>query len=188
MNHDGVIKSIKAGDHSAFDMVFRRYYRPLCSFVYHIIGDPERVEDVVQDTFMAVWLRYKNFDSEQKLTSFLFVVARNMTINLLRSSDSKVVRGSLPDISAENFLENQLLIDEFDGKLRDWLGALPEKCRQVMELALADNKNQEIADKLKISVNTVKNQKAKGFKILASMYTSDYPLIILYATLFFMKN
>lgn len=182
------IDNFRAGDHSAFETVFRRYYRPLCSFVYQLMGNPEKAEDVVQDAFMAAWVRHKDFDSEQKLTSFLFVVSRNIAINLLRSSDAKTVRGRLPEITADNFLDNRLLIDEFDSKLKNWLGALPEKCRQVMELALADHKNQEIAEKLKISVNTVKNQKTKGFKILASMYASEYPLIILYASIFFTQN
>lgn len=66
--------------------------------------------------------------------------------------------------------DDYIITAEFDQKLNHWLSSLPSECRKVVDMAIAGMKNDEIAQALKISVNTVKNQKVKGFKILKELY------------------
>lgn len=179
-----VIRKFNNGDHEAFRTIFNRYYRPLYSFVQAIVGNRSKPEDIVQDIFMILWTKRADFDSEQKLKSFLFVIARNRAINLIKRSDLRLRVTQFTEIDTDNYLDNYNIIEEFDLKLKHWLEALPEGCRRVMRLFLEDCSNAEIAERLDISVSTVKNQKVKALKILRKMYPADALGIILFSKLF----
>ena len=154
------IARFNAGDEQAFREVFARYYKPLCGYIYDII----RIE---------------------KIASFLFVSARHAALNIL--SHEAVKQQHLNDYTAETAtddMEETLLIAEFDAKLRHWLDALPAECRKIIDLALDGKKNAEIAEALSLSVQTVKNQKVKGLKLLRELYRRDYALLLLFIRLF----
>ena len=179
------IARFNAGDEQAFREVFARYYKPLCSYIYDIIRDSEAADDVVQDIFMALWNRHTDFNAIEKISSFLFVSARHAALNIL--NHEAVKQQHLNDYTAETAtddMEETLLIAEFDAKLRHWLDALPAECRKIIDLALDGKKNAEIAEALSLSVQTVKNQKVKGLKLLRELYRRDYALLLLFIRLF----
>lgn len=178
------IRKFNNGDHEAFRAIFDRYYKPLYSFVHAIVGNQSKPEDVVQDIFMILWTKRADFDSEQKLKSFLFVIARNKALNLIKSSDLRLRAKQFTEFDTGSYLDNYNIVEEFDLKLKRWLDALPEGCRRVMELFLDDCGNAEIAERLAISVSTVKNQKVKAIKILRKMYPNEALGIILFSKLF----
>ena len=179
MNH--MIEGINRGDQQAFSMLFERYYKVLCSYVYNFIKDPVATDDLVQDLFVHLWDRRKDFDCMEKITSFLFVSARNACINLSRHEHMKQEKlkayvAEEVDLEADHFW----VVEEFDRKLNGWLESLPAECRKIMELSIDGKKNQEIAELLNLSVNTVKNQKVKGYKILRDLYRDEYLILLLY--------
>ena len=65
--------------------LYDRYGRLVYSFAYRLTGDPTLSEECVQDVFVALWRRAADFDpTRAKLTTWLFVVARNRAIELGR--------------------------------------------------------------------------------------------------------
>ena len=143
------------------------------------MSDVSVTDDIVQDLFVSLWNKKENFESIEKIKAFLFVSARNACLNeLIRL---QIHQTKLDEYKVEREyeeFEDIILIDDFDRKLTKWLDALPTECRRVVELSLSGKKNQEIADIMQLSVNTVKNQKVKGFKILRELYQHDYILLI----------
>lgn len=174
------IHSFNRGDEAAFKFVFERYYRPLCCYVYKYTNDAADADDIVQDLFMSLWNRRENFDSEEKIEAFLFVSARNASLN-------KMVHKQFCQAKLEEYMNEQqydemediLLLDEFDRQLNRWLETLPTECRKVMELALTGKKSQEIADMLHLAVSTVKNQKVKGLKKLRELCQQEYIIFVI---------
>ena len=63
------------------ETLFRTYYRPLCLYALHYLGDPEAVEDVVQESFTALW-RQENPVANGK--AWLYSAVRNRSIDALR--------------------------------------------------------------------------------------------------------
>lgn len=180
---DRYIASFNSGDPQAFKQIFEKYYKILCAYVYEFIKDPTATDDLVQDLFIRLWEKRADFDCQEKIASFLFVSARNACINLTRHEKMKQEKlrlwtGETTPYESETFL----LMEEFDHRLELWLKALPAECRKVIELSIEGKKNQEIAELLQLSVQTVKNQKVKGFKILRTLYKDEYWLFILYIT------
>lgn len=180
-----LIQSFNAGDPEAFKVIFDHYYRILCSYTYHFIRTPYAVDDIVQDLFVSLWDKREHFDCIEKISSFLFVSARNASLNYSKHEQMKAHK--LKEIVAqtdEAVYDDYIITAEFDRKLNHWLGSLPAECRKVVDMAIAGMKNDEIAQTLNISVNTVKNQKVKGFKILKELYKEEYLTILFYVFMY----
>lgn len=117
----------------------------------------------------------------EKVSSFLFVSARNACLNHSKHEQMKAAK--LKEFVAqtdEAVYDDYIIMAEFDQKLNHWLESLPTECRKIIDMSVSGMKNDEIAKALNISVNTVKNQKVKGFKILKELYKDEYLTILFY--------
>ncbi len=74
----------KEGREPAFRELVRRYERPVFSLIFRMVRDRELAEDLAQDTFIKVLNNIDRYRSEFKLSSWLFKIANNVTIDHLR--------------------------------------------------------------------------------------------------------
>ena len=65
-----VVGLLRAGDEKCFDALFRRYYKPLCTYATRFVT-PARAEELVQDTLMWVWENRTSLLPEMPLKSLL---------------------------------------------------------------------------------------------------------------------
>jgi len=80
-----VVQASLSGDARAFEEIVRRYDRRLLSFVYRIVGDMERSEDIVQETFLRVYRHLRRFDMNKKFSTWIYTIAGNLAKNELRN-------------------------------------------------------------------------------------------------------
>jgi len=76
-----LVRKVQAGDSRAFELLARRYYRPVFSLVASHMPASNEVEDVVQDTFLRVLDRIQSFDARRPFPPWLYQVARNLAKN-----------------------------------------------------------------------------------------------------------
>ena len=151
------------------ETLFRTYYARLCYFATRMTGDPRLAEDLVQEAWLNCWKARMTFTNEQGAKSYLYTSVRNACLNHERHL--KVVKKhedsalhSTPTV--EGIIED-IVRAEVMGEVHGAIERLPEGCRTVLKLAFFDNlKNDEIAEQLGISVNTVKTQKARALQLL----------------------
>jgi RNA polymerase sigma-70 factor (ECF subfamily) len=74
----------KEGREPAFRELVRRYERPVFSLIFRMVRDRETSEDLAQDTFIKVLNNIDRYRPEFKLSSWLFKIANNVTIDHLR--------------------------------------------------------------------------------------------------------
>jgi RNA polymerase sigma-70 factor (ECF subfamily) len=74
-----------AGDGRAFQELVRCYQSRLQSFVYRMIGDRERAEDLVQEAFVRVHRHLHRFDRTRKFSTWIYTIASNLAKNELRN-------------------------------------------------------------------------------------------------------
>ncbi|MBK5188735.1 MAG: sigma-70 family RNA polymerase sigma factor [Gemmatimonadaceae bacterium] len=74
----------KEGREPAFRELVRRYERPVFSLIFRMVRDRETAEDLAQDTFIKVLNNIDRYRPEFKLSSWLFKIANNVTIDHLR--------------------------------------------------------------------------------------------------------
>lgn len=151
------------------ETLFRTYYARLCYFATRMTGDAGLAEDLVQEACMNCWKARMTFTNEQVAKSYLYTSVRNACLNherhlkVVKKHEDSAVQ-STPTV--EGIIED-IVRAEVMGEVHAAIEGLPEGCRTVLKLAFFDNlKNDEIAEQLGISVNTVKTQKARALQLL----------------------
>ena len=81
-----VVARVADGDTDALRQLYDRYGRIVYGMTYRLTKDAQLAEEATQDTFVTVWRRAGSYDPERaKLTTWLFVIARNRAIELVRA-------------------------------------------------------------------------------------------------------
>ena len=146
----------------AFESDFRTYYRPLCLYALHYLGDPDAVEDVVQESFTALWRQEK---AVANVKAWLYSAVRNRSIDLLRRAGKTEplptdLDGPISDDEAENR-------SALEARLWTAVDALPEMRRKCLLLAKRDGLSyKEIAEELTLSEHTVRNHISRALETL----------------------
>ena len=73
------------GDQRAFVELVRRYDNRLLNFVYRTVGDRERAQDLVQETFVRVNRHLARFDQSKRFSTWIYTIASNLAKNELRN-------------------------------------------------------------------------------------------------------
>jgi RNA polymerase sigma-70 factor (ECF subfamily) len=166
-----------------FEGLFKEYFPSLMAFARKILGDEEEAREVVQQVFINLWEKRAALDLSTSLKSYLFTSVHNRSLNVIRDR-KKFSSAEMPDVAGEWDVSAQIESMELEGKIREGIDSLPEKCREVFELNRFEGlKYSEIAAKLGISVKTVENQMSKALKILREQL-GKYLMMILWMLLY----
>lgn len=153
----------KKWDADSFKKFFESFYPSLCLFANKYLKDPEASLDIVQDAFVTIWNRRNEVQSINSAKSYLFKYAKNRSLNYLRDQEQRK-RINFEQLDTEIFFRDNLIEEETYQEIYEAVRNLPPQGQRVIELSLDGFKNQEIADELNISVNTVKTIKLRAFK------------------------
>lgn len=179
--HKNIIKHIKRGDRKAFREVFDAYFNALSAFGYKFVPDPPVVEDMVQEAFISFWEKRQDFDHLSALKSFLYTSVRNKCINHMKHQ--AVLRKHEPalvyELESDHIFKHHVIEEDTFNQLLAEIKLLPEAAREIMILALNGLKNQEIADELNISINTVKTQKKIAYSKLKKKLEPRFETLLL---------
>ncbi len=156
---------LKEGDQKALKTFFESFYPSACSFAIHFITQNDVAEDLVQNAFLEYWNRRSHFENLDAIRSFIYTSVRNSCLNHLKQ---KRFRESVHENEfAQEKASYELVIEEETYRLLyEYINKLPERTRQIIKLSLEGAKNNEIADSLGVSVNTVKTLKKNGYREL----------------------
>lgn len=170
-----LMKAVSIQDQTAFSTLYDRYARVMYSLAFKILGSVEESEEVVLDVFSKVWKNSQSFDATRgRVDGWLFMMTRSRCLDRLRAkqrqqkvkdSSQLQIKTSGPEASKtpEQYLVNQ----ERRERVRKALATIPMEQRSVVELAYFDGLSQsQIAQKLEISLGTVKTRTRLGFSKL----------------------
>ena len=85
LDDSDVVRAFLAGDERAFGELVKRYDGRLLNFVYRTVGDRERGQDLVQETFVRVYRHMHRFDQTKKFSTWIYTIAGNLAKNELRN-------------------------------------------------------------------------------------------------------
>jgi len=176
-----IIIQINQGDKKAFREVFDLYFNALSAFGYKYLSDQFMIEDIVQEVFISFWEKRKDFDHILALKSFLYTSVRNKCLNHLKHL--AVVRKHEPalvyELESEQQFTRHVIEEETFNQLFAEIKNLPTSAQKIMTLALNGLKNQDIAEELGISLNTVKTQKKIAYSKLKDKLGPRFNTILL---------
>jgi len=150
-----------SGDQKSFEILYRKYEKPLFSYVYKMLNNREDSEEVFQKTWIKVVEKLKYYNEKGKFSSWLFSIAHNCTIDLLRKTSRKKENLSVDEIDFKISAkgknpEDIYVIKEKKNKLKSIIEYLPEEQRETVIMRVyGDLSFKEIAKIQKVSLNTV---------------------------------
>ena len=184
-----LLTRLKNGYMLAFDRVYELYSHKLFSFVSRILKNEAEADDIVQEVFVKIWESRDKLDDHKLLNSYIFTIAYNNSIDLIRKriSNNKYLE-HLKNSSVINFtptIISQIEFDELNNQAEKLIAKLPERQKQVFLLHKKEGLTYpEIAGQLGISKNTVENHMAKALKYLREHMDNSMMINLLFVSLF----
>lgn len=148
---------LNSHDKRGMELLFEVYYKSLVSWANTFLNDLNLAEDVVQEFFIALWNQEIHRDLRPKtLSSFLRVLVRNRCYNQLGKRDifSRFVSLESIDCMFEEYDDSK---DQIVARIMREIALLPTRSQEILNCVFIEGlKYQEVADRLGISVSTVK--------------------------------
>lgn len=165
-----LILALKQGSHNAFDGIYRMYSKRLYAYSLQFTKSHEESEDLIQEVFIKLWTERENIKQTETLRSLLFIMAKHLLINAYRSRLNHPVYEEFvryTETFSVNDTHQKLEYEEFVHQVKKAIETLPSTQQKVIILSRMEQlPNKDIAQKLSLSEQTVKNQLSLGLKTL----------------------
>lgn len=185
--------NMKNNSAAAFEQMYVNNYHKIRSFCNHYLKDDNLSRSVAQDVFVTVWNNRENLDFSDELLPYLFVLAKNICLNILKREKVKQnysdygrshSRDSLNLTSLRESSIGILCGKEVEKILNDALKKMPESVRSTFCMSRFKNlKYEEIAATQKISIKTVEYRIMYALRILRKLLKDYLPLLLGYLSL-----
>ena len=177
------------GKVKAFDQLYEKYSDRLYSFSLMVLKNKDDAHDVVQETFLKMWLKRNDLAVEKSFKSFIFTVSYNIMVDTLRKrlSDKNYIEFLEKNFKFDlSVTENNADFNLLNGQISHLIKELPEKRREIFRLSRENGMTyKEIAENLNISVKTVETQINLAIKFLRTRLSDGDLAIILILALFY---
>ena len=186
---EDLLTRLKNGDIMAFDRIYELFSHKLFSFVFKILKNESEAADIVQEVFVKIWESRGNLGDYKLLNSYIFTIAYNFSISLIRKrissnkyleqlKNSSVIDNAPANISDIEFKELSLQVEKL-------ISNLPDRQKQVYLLHRENGMTySEIADHLGISKNTVENHMVKALRYLRENMDKSLVVNLLFVIFF----
>lgn len=185
MKHDSdIIAGVNRKDKGAWNDLYDMFYAALCAYVEKMLPMPDAVEDLVQDVFVAIWENSHTFQDIRELTNYLYRACYNNTLVYIRDNQiHDSILNNLGQTQTEEDEDTVYLLtvkEEVIRRLYVYIEELPTEQRRIILLRIEGNSWEEIANRLGVSLNTVKTQKTRVYKFLREKLNGSVYFILLY--------
>ncbi len=185
-----IVEKFISGSESAFEWIFHRTKGRLKGFLINTLPKDEDAESIMQEVYLKLWTSRKFVQPEKKLETYLYTIARNMVIDVMRKRlhKQKYLEELFTQLAEDhkNNLDTITIVEysELEKKIVELIDQLPEKRREIFKLNRIEGLTyKEIADQLQISENTVDSQMRKALAFF-HIELGNYLGLLLYIYLF----
>lgn len=179
-----IFRKMQQGDTSALEYFFQEYTELLYYRALGYVKEPLVAEDIVQEVFIRFWDNRKKIEISTSVPAYLTRAVINSCKNHLEHMS--VRQKYEQDYQAGNNEEDAVYdvgeLEELRKRLNIFLESLPDKCREIFILACMEGlKYREVAERLDVSVNTVKTQvKVAYSKLRTEFDLKDQEMIVVF--------
>jgi len=189
-SNSDLIGLLNEGDIVAFDAIYAQYCHRLYGFVLRYLKNREDTEEIVQEVFLKIWEARQRINSFSSFDSFIFTIAYNSTITLLRKrvTEQKYLNNIRlrQEIASTPDLIDEIQFKELDERVHSLIYRLTPRQQEIFRLSRDERlTHDQIAQKLNISSNTVKNHIVATLAFLKSELDNGLIVSILFVYLFF---
>jgi RNA polymerase sigma-70 factor (family 1) len=181
VNEAELFVNLAKGDEHAFETIYRHFSKRLLPYVLKLVKIPELAEELIQDIFVNIWINRQAFSEVNHPTSYLFSIANRQALKYLKkvASDARILK-SITDYAetSTNETEERIIFRESGEAIKAAVAQLPAQRRTIWELSRNEGlSHEQIAEKLQISKNTVKNQMVHATKYIRNFLDGQAGLL-----------
>ena len=129
-------------NNDAFREIVEGYQSMVSSLAFKILHNEQDAKDIVQETFVKVWLNLKKYNSDKKFTNWLYTIATNLCLDKLRSlkylSSEENVEDIIINLISPNNAEQKMIDEEFGKIVSSLTNELTPKQQIVFTLHCLD--------------------------------------------------
>ena len=183
-NEKELLLRISEGDESAFGTLFNAWRDKLYFFLLRITGSPETAEDVLQDTFVKLWVNRATLTEINNFSGYLYQMTRNQAITGFHRLSLQTLM--LADLRRETLstslpADEALLQKQLQETLSKAIDSLPNQQKLVYTLVRVEGlRYEEVAQQLHISISTVKNHMSRALETVRKKIGTRYPITGIY--------
>ncbi|MFD1628480.1 RNA polymerase sigma factor [Pseudopedobacter beijingensis] len=170
LNSDiNLLAQLKQGESAAFDAMFKKYYKVLCVNALFYLKSEEDAEDLVQTFFIEFAEKRLYLKLEGEIKGYLFRSIQNRCLNHIRASNNLKRKQESIELKEEIADDNDAmeLRENMYVLMEQALCDMPAQRRQALTMVYLENKKyQDAADKMGISINSLKTHLKIGLKSL----------------------
>lgn len=176
-------KNLEADSRLGVELLYKRYYQPLCTHAVKFVGSREVAEDLVSEIFFDFYIQNKFLDITTSYRLYLFRTVRNRAYNYLRWDLSR--KAELTEVAQKPILKEQQpdqisQYEELYHDVEEAVNRLPVERRRIYLMRKFDGmKYQEIADELNLSVKTVDVQLNRANQFVRALLREKWLLNLL---------
>lgn len=174
MNEKELIARLQARDETAFEELIRLYEKKIYALCVRMCGNAEDAEEAAQDTFLALWRGIDRFRQESALSTWIYRLASNACIDLMRRRRKSEGGVSLDDEAlfldaADPAPQPPQALEQREAQrlLQEGLMSLPAEYRSILLLREVEGLSySEISETLELELGTVKSRISRGRTLL----------------------
>lgn len=164
-----LLEATAAGDETAFAKLFEHYQPIIYTMVIRLSGSESMAEEIVQDSFLKVWLNRHQLTGMVNFGGWLYRIASNLTYDALRKAAlqkkrKRTVAGQMAEHQSDSpftSTETLLLESQYARLVQEALGTLGERQLQAFRLVKLEGlSREEAASRMKISLSSLKTHLA----------------------------
>ncbi len=161
-----LLDELKKGNKSAYEAVFKKYYKMLVAKAYFILEDEMEAEDLTQNLFVTIWQKSHFLSIKTSIRAYLFRAVHNECMMILRNK--KVSDRRLKAYTHTLAEEEEPLTEQYDeNHLNLIFNELPVQRQKAFKLVyIEDKKYKEAAEEMGVSVNSIKTHLKLAVKTL----------------------
>lgn len=185
-----LFRKMQEGDWCAFNSFFESYSERLYLYALGFVGNRAEAEDIVQDTFIYLWVNRAKITHSGSLYAYLSRSVKNSCIDRKLHAEVEQRYRREMMVSGEEANEDSEDFEELYRRLQIVMDNLPPKCKEIFILGCVEGQSyKDVAEQLGVSVNTVKTQVKVAYnKIRSELGDRNKNFMLTLCTSFFKKE
>ncbi len=160
-----------------FEKVVNDYHKTIVNFHYRFVGDRFEAENLAQETFIKIYLKFRTLKDQEKIKSWMFSIARNVVIDFFRKNKNRevafgneIIANYIDATSSSSEINNEINNDEISAELDKCIDKLLPQDKMLIKLLYYEGFSyEEISKLLKINSNTLKSRLHRARTVLMEM-------------------